>query len=245
MDFISEGMIEILIWIVSSIITTITGAIAIILNRKKVRKRMEIIDYGAHKEKRKDSYTRNLILDEQIAVNIKENDVDFDALVFKEWVKEIFIEFQKAWTNKNFKSISSMLDNSLCEQYNLLLNTNLKKEYKNIIDIETINYVDFSLYSKDSEKEVVEVAINIVLYDYTINEATKEVIEGSDKIRQRTTYKLSLYRKLGTYTNRATNLLVCPNCGGKIEMKQNKCLYCNTWILNGVKNWVLNNIEKY
>lgn len=245
MDFIAEGLGEILFWIASGIITTITGAIAVILNRKKVRKRMATVDYGDHKEKRKKNYTRNLILDEQIAIKIKEDDATFDDIAFKQWAKETFIEFQKAWTNKDINSISSRLDKSLCEQYNLLLNTNLEKDCKNIIDIKTVNYVDLSSYSNDNEKEIVEVALNVVLYDYVINESTKEIVSGSEKIKQRITYKLTFYRKLGIQTNNKNSLLVCPNCGGKIENKQNKCVYCGTWILNGVKDWILNNIEKY
>lgn len=240
-----EELAEILVWIAYGIITTISGAIAVILNRKKVRARMETVDYGDHKEKRKKNYTRNLILDEQIVLKIKEDDSNFDDIAFKEWAKESFIEFQKAWTNKDINSISSKLDKSFREQYNLLLDTNIEKDCKNIIDIKTVNYVDFSSYSNDNEKEIIEVAINVVLYDYTINETTRVIVGGSEKIKQRTTYKLTFYRKLGTLTNGGDTVLVCPNCGGKIDNKQNKCMYCDTWILNGVKDWILNNIEKY
>lgn len=236
---------EIFFWIVHGIINGIKKVIRAIFKRKKVRTRMETVDYGEHKEKRKKNYTRNLILDEQILLKIKEADSKFDDIVFKEWAKETFIEFQKAWSNKNIKSISSRLDTSLCEQYSLLVNANVEVECKNIIDIKTINYVDFSSYSNDNEKEIIEVALNVVLCDYVINETTKEIVSGSENIKQRTTYKLTFYRKLGTPTNDKGNLLMCPNCGGKIENKQNKCTYCDTWILNGVSDWILNNIEKY
>lgn len=245
MDIITEGLGELLIWIVSGIITTITGVIAVIINRKKVRQRMDTMDYSSHREKRKTHYTRNLILDEQIALKIKEDDRIFDDIAFKEWAKETFVEFQKAWSNKNLNSISNRLDKSLCEQYTLLASTNIEEDYKNIIAIETINYVDFSSYSNDNEKEIIEVAINVIMYDYVVNEITKEIISGSDKIKQRTTYKLTFYRRMGTQTNNGSNELICPNCGAKIDIKQNKCAYCNTKILNGIRDWILNNIEKY
>lgn len=245
MDPFIEGMAEILVWIISSVVAMITGAIAVIINRKKVRSVMDTMDYSSHKEKKKNIYNRSEIVDQQILMKIKENDKNFDETVFKEWARETFVEFNKAWTNKNIKVISARLDKNLCEQYELLLDANIQEGCKNIIDIKQINFIDFYSYSKDDEKEIIEVAINVVLLDYVINETNNKIVSGSKTTKIRTTYKLNFYRKNGTMSDDIQKEKHCPNCGGKISTEDNKCKYCNTTVLNSVQEWLLNNIEKY
>lgn len=242
-----EMILEYIVYIIAGILSAIATAIVTVINRKRVRNRMETLDYMEQKQKRKSSYTRNLMLNDQIVSKIKEEDPNFDELEFKKWSKETFLEFQKAWSNKNFSSIRNRLDNNLCEHYDILSKNNIDENSVNIIDIKQINYVDLSSYSRDNEKELLEVAINVVLHDYIMNKESNKITNGNKTVKIRTTYKLIFYRKLGTQTteNDITKTIKCPNCGAKVKMGENKCEYCNSLILNGVKEWILNNIDKY
>lgn len=244
MDGFSETLAEMLIYIVYALVSLVTGTVAMIVNKKRVRKRMDLLDYNEGKQKRKNNYTRNIYLDEQITLKIKEEDEHFDEIAFKEWAKETFVEFQKAWSNKNMIQIRSRLDDNLYEQYKILLDTNVEEDCANIVDVKKINYVDFSGHSEDNEKEIIEVVINAVLINYTINKQTNQLVSGSESVKIRTTYKMIFYRKTGAQTNGINNV-VCPNCGGKILSNQNRCEYCKTWVLNNMKVWVLNSIERY
>ena len=245
MESILEYLGEFLIYIVYGLISVVVGAITMIINRKKVRERMELLDYNEGKEKRKNDYTRNTILDEQIALKIREKDVNFKEQTFKEWVKETFEEFQKAWSNKDMMRIRNRLDNNLYEHYELLQKANIDKECVNKIEIKKVNYVDFSAYSKDNEKEIIEVAINCILVDYALKENTGEIVEGSDTVKIRTTYKLIFYRKNGAQSDGKESTETCPNCGGKIIQGKNKCEYCEALLQNNGNNWLLNSIERY
>jgi len=240
-----EPLGKLLIYIVYGLISLVVGVITIIMNKKRVRERMELLDYNEGKEKRKNDYTRNTFLDEQIALKIKEDDENFDEQAFKEWTKETFIEFQKAWSDKNISKIRSRLDDNLYEHYELLLKSNIDKDCINKIEIKKINYIDFSAYSKDNEKEIIEVAINSVLVDYTLRGSQREIVEGSDTVKIRSTYKLNFYRKNGAQSAEVENSESCPNCGGKIVQGQNKCEYCEALLQNNVNKWLLNSIEKY
>ena len=240
-------LLEYFAYIVGGIFSAIVGIVVAGINRKRIRSRMEPLDYAEQMPKRKSSYTRNLFLNDQIVAKIKEDDPAFNELEFKEWAKETFVEFQKAWTNKNLSQIRNRLDNSFCEQYELLSKSNIDENCENIIEIKQINYIDLSSYSTDNEKELVEVAINVVMHDYTKEKITNKIVNGNKNLKIRTTYKLIFYRKLGTKTNEEENseLIRCPNCGAKIKTGNKKCDFCNTIVLNGVKEWILNSIDKY
>lgn len=228
-------------WIIAAII----GAIIAIKNREKIRERFAPIDYGEKKQKRKGNYTRNTILDEQIAMKIKKDDKDIDIQKLKEWIKESFIKIQEAWSKKEMENVIGLMDYNLYEQYQLLLDNNEKQGITNKVEIIDINYVDFSSYTEDYGKEIIEVAINTVGYIYDIEKTSNLIIHGSNEIKQRTTYKLTYFRKNGAQTQSDVKEYICPNCGSTLIGSTNKCNYCNTLILNDFENWSLNNIERY
>lgn len=242
-----DVLLECFAYIVGGFFSAIVGAVIVIINKKRVRSRMEPLDYIEQKPKRQNNYTRNMMLNEQIVAKIKEKDPTFDEAEFKEWAKETFIEFQKAWTNKNMSKIRNRLDNNLCEQYEILSRNNIEENCENIIEINQINYVDLSSYNADNEKELVEVVMNVVTHDYIKEKITNKIVKGNKKLKLRTTYKLNFYRKLGMKTNKEENnqIISCPNCGAKIKKANKKCEFCNTIVLNGVKEWILNSIDKY
>lgn len=236
-EFFAEGVG----WIVAAIV----GAIIAIKNRKKIRERFAPIDYGENKQKRKRNYTRNSILDEQIILRIKEKDKNLDALKLKEWIKESFKKIQEAWSKKDMSSVIGLMDYNLYEHYQLLLENNEKQGITNKVEIIDVNYVDFSAYTEDYGKDVLEVAINFVGYNYDVENTTNLVIRGSNEIKQRTTYKLTYYRKNGAQTQQEEKEYLCPNCGATLIGNTNQCNYCNTLILNNADEWILNNIERY
>lgn len=228
-----------------AILAAIVAAIVAFFNRKKIASRFAPIDYSERKQKRKRSYTRSPIIDEQIIMRIKEEDPEFNAEAFKEAIKETFLEFQKAWSNGDMTVIRGKLDHNLCEQYQLMLQENKQRGVQNKAEVIQVNYVDFSSYAEDNEKETLEAAINVVMYDYEIEEATDKIINGSKTVKSRTTYKLLFMRKDGTQTGEERGILTCPNCGALLTIEQKKCDYCKALILNNAKEWVLNNIERY
>lgn len=222
----------------------ITDNIVKPINRRRINKRMEPLDYHTYTHGRKRNHTRNLIVDQHISMKIKQNDPNFDSEALKEWTKDTFVKLQKAWTERNIEQLRKRLDTNLYENYKVLLETNVATNCTNVIDIQNVNYVDFLSYNIDNEKEILDLVINVVMYNYTLNDLTQEIIDGSKTIKERTTYKLKLYRKMGSKTD-DERVSKCPNCGADLNSEQNKCEYCNTWILNGLKDWLLNSVDKY
>lgn len=241
----NSEVLEVIYYIIFSIFSAIAGVVIAAINRKRIRNRMNIIDYNEQKLKRKGNYTRNTILNDQIVSKIKENDKEFDENEFKEWAQETFIEFYKSWTNKDMSKVRNRLDYNLYEQYKLLLNTNVGENSTNFIQIEKVNYIDLSAYSEDNEKEIIEAAINVIIQDYTIDDKTNKVISGSKTIKERTTYIMKFYRKMGSKTEGELKKNSCPNCGAILQIEENKCKYCNTLIFNKANQWILNSIDKY
>ena len=232
-EFIKEIIYENLLWLIFAILVGGFGIFLTIQNRKKVRERFAPIDYGERKEKRKREYTRNILLDESVVNKIKEDDEMFDALAFKEWVKETFLQFQKAYAVGDMMLVRNRVDINLCECYQLLRKTD--PDVKQFLEILKINYVDFSAYYKEVEKEIIEVAINCIFSNNGVR---------NEQVKERTTYILKFIRKKGSKSENAMKELHCPNCGAIVHFEQNHCEYCDSWLLNREKDWILNAIEK-
>lgn len=247
-----KGLEEIFVWVFEALVRgaqtlkqVVKKKIKEIIQRKKVRKNFSSVDYNERKQKRKRNYTRNPYLDEQILLKIKEKDSHFDEVAFKEWVREVFISYQKAWSTKNMMGIRGMLEENFMEQSQLRLQTYQDENSFNVVEVLKVNYVDFFAYNEDREKEIVEMILNTSFYEYNQENTTGKVVGGSNQIKQRTTYQLLFLRKKGTKTETTKKVERCPNCGAKLEMIQNKCEYCETWVLNGVRNWLLTDVERY
>ena len=87
--------------------------------------------------------------------------------------------------------------------------------------------------------------MNVIEVDYDLQIDTNEIVRGSDKIKERTTYMLKIFRKRGTQTAEVEKEITCPNCGAKISNQKHFCEYCKAVVLTQAGQWLLNNIEIY
>ena len=192
-------------------------------------------------------YTPNEAEEERIVSLIKSKDPQFDKELFELFVQEIYIRFVKAYTNNDLDSMQKYVDINIIENFKLQIYQKNALELKDYVELLEFNYVDFFGYHTEGENEIVSVATNIDMYEYTKdNEGT--IVIGSDKIKKSMTFILSFTRKVGGKT--INNLkdykdgkVHCPNCGGVITSSYSECEHCGTTLFNSTENWLLSHID--
>lgn len=187
------------------------------------------------------------IYEDVVVAKIKENDPNFNKEDFKAYANEVWLTLQEAWEKKDWKVVRPFESNSLFVVH--------ERQLKEYIDNKTTNYMNkqnirstlIANYREDGEYEVVHVKLDASLLDFTLDDETMKVIEGSQDEYVHRSYKLEFIRtKQVTKKQEGTNVTNCPNCGAPTNVTSSgQCEYCKSVITNGEFGWVLNKYEAW
>lgn len=183
---------------------------------------------------------------ENIASRIHHIDPDFSAEKFNTWAKEVFLQLQQAWTAKDWKVIRTLESENLFNQHKQQLDEYIRKGQTNVMERIGIKHCSIVGFKIDGDKELITVALNAVLRDYIIEDATKKVLEGDPKRDWYMKYTMVFSRKAGmkTETGNGVKITNCPNCGAPTEITSSgQCPYCGSVITTDKHNWVLTDIS--
>lgn len=181
------------------------------------------------------------------AHKIKEIDPHFVESKFLSWSKSLFIKMQNAWTNREWEQIRIFETQELFNQHKAQVQSYIELKRINILERVSIKYATIYKFKQEDGKDIVDVALKVVMKNYVIDEETQELIDGNpyeDYIR---VYKLTFERKTGVLTKpekMKINTTNCPNCGATTEIiSSGKCEYCGSIITTGNYSWVLSGIQ--
>lgn len=235
-----------------SILTTLgmmggASLIAYLINQKVLKK-----DYNAY-QKFTEAYDDKKQIqkkeEKSVLEQIKSYDVLFNEKDFSEWVKELFIKLQYAWSDRDLSVMKFYETKELYEQHLTLLQRNKKNNQINKIEKVGVDSVEILSFNQVENKDVLEVVVHSKMIDYIIDENTKRIIKGDKEGFIFNDYKLTFVRKTGILTKstgRNLNVINCPNCGAPVEMASlGKCSYCGSIISTQEHDWVLSNLERY
>jgi len=110
---------------------------------------------------------------------IKESDQSFNERDFKDSVMDMFFRIQAAWMNRDLSSVSDLLDSKMKEYLQSDID-DLKSSGKiNKLENIAVRSIDIDEAWQESDTECITVLIYANLLDYTINEKSGNIIEGS------------------------------------------------------------------
>ena len=179
--------------------------------------------------------------------DISKNDPNFSEEKFINWVNNVFIKLQMAWTNRDWKVIRPFESNELFEQHSAQLQEYINNNKINVMERISIVQSEIAGYEVEGDKEFLFVSLIANLRDYIIDANTKEILEGDKNKDYQMFYKMTFYRKLGVKTKEGTSNMSttnCPNCGAPTEITSaGQCKYCDSVITTGEHDWVLSKIE--
>ena len=182
-----------------------------------------------------------------VAAQVQAIDPAFSSDKFIGFAREVFMTIQAAWTAKDWKPIRPFESETLFNTHKQQLDEYIRMGKTNVVEKIAIKHCSLQSFAQDGDKEVLTVALNAVMRDYVIDDATKKVLESDPNRDWYMRYEMVFNRKAGVKTDpgkKGNSITNCPNCGAPTEVTSSgQCAYCGSVITNGEHDWVLTDIH--
>jgi hypothetical protein len=188
----------------------------------------------------------NPISQDDIISQIMEHDPNFASEKFLSWSKQVFVQLQEAWQERNWKKVRPFESEELFNLHKGQLDEFIKNGTINMMENVCVNEAYLYDYKTEGEYEYLTVFMQTSYNDYIIREDTKQVVKGDPNTRYDINYRARFMRSLGVTTSENSNASTtkCPNCGAPVDDNAaGQCAYCDTVITNGQHDWVLCNLD--
>jgi predicted lipid-binding transport protein (Tim44 family) len=232
---------------VLGMIVLVILVVVVLITRRKAKKQASdptIINQRVNQQASNDFNFDNSAA---VAAQIQAIDPAFSSDKFIGFAREVFMTIQAAWTAKDWKPIRPFESETLFNTHKQQLDEYIRLGKTNVVEKIAIKHCALQSFTQDGDKEVLIVALNAVMRDYVIDDATKKVLESDPNRDWYMKYEMVFNRKAGLKTDpgRKGNAITnCPNCGAPTEVTSSgQCAYCGSVITNGEHDWVLTDIH--
>ena len=110
---------------------------------------------------------------------IREHDRGFDVNYFKEIASDVFFQVQAGWMRRDLESYRHLLGADLAAEYDKHFQDMRAKGQINKLESIAIRTVDVSQAGSDGREDFITVIFKANLLDYTVDDKSGELIEGS------------------------------------------------------------------
>lgn len=180
---------------------------------------------------------------EQIQDIIKKHDPNFSASDFVSFAKNVYIDIQTAWCDRDLTPVRPVMHENLYNTTAKQVESKIKQGVIYHYESITINTAYLTSYIKDSQFEFVTIYLNARMIDYQEDEKTGNILRGDKTTRWDMRYKMKFVRSADSVTKEETDSLEghsCPHCGAPLNMSSSAiCEYCGATVTTGQYNWVL------
>lgn len=118
------------------------------------------------------------LLEEGLA-QIRQSDRQFDPAYFKEIASDVFFQVQAGWMRRDLESYRHLLGAELAEEYGRQFADMRTKGHVNKLESIAIRTIDIVQAGSDGVEDFVTVLFSANLLDYTVDDKSGELIEGS------------------------------------------------------------------
>ena len=181
------------------------------------------------------------------AAMLQDRDPGFSQADIEELVANLYVRMQHAWTAGDFEPMRPYFTNTLFAQLSSQLGSlRAKGQTNHVDDIAVLEVTMRGWYeAQGSEHLVLRVCTRIT--DYTVDDATGNVVGGFKDAESYMEYEYDLERPVGTKTPQMQAQTVvgeCPNCGAPIDLAQSaRCEYCGSVVESARHTWVIGKIK--
>lgn len=177
---------------------------------------------------------------------IKQKDPSFDEQNFKDKANTTFYKIQYAWEKKDMDIARAFVTDSIMQRYSVQLQGLKDKHQTNKMENMTVGSTVIAAVSGDEKFDKITVRFEASAADYTVDDATGNLVKGSKTPSHFTEYWTFL-RSKAAHTDATKSLKdnKCPNCGAALEVNATgKCNYCGSVLTSGEYDWVLSEITQ-
>lgn len=129
---------------------------------------------------------------------IRNSEPDFDPEHFKEVAQDVFFQVQAGWMRRDISSYRHLLGDQLAKEYTSQLEEMANKGHINKLENIAVRSVELVDAGVDGNEEFVALSFKANLLDYTVDEKSNEVVEGSTTSPVKFSEKWTWARQIGT-----------------------------------------------
>ncbi len=165
---------------------------------------------------------------------------------FKTFAGDVLVRAQKSWEEKNLRAFRPYISDTYFNTVHAQLEEFIRQKKTNHLDGTCVVDTYLTGFETNDRYEVLTVRIKATLFDYVTDDATGNLLSGSQSDRQTRYYRLTFIRTAGKKTAVGEKLssATCPNCGAPLQLTAaGVCEYCMSVITTSEFDWVLNRYE--
>ncbi len=170
---------------------------------------------------------------------------EFSSEKLEKEVSRVYIEFEKAWQNKNLEPVRPYFSDIVYERLDRQLEHYRKSHETNILKNISVLKVRLKGWKQDNGKDIIVVNLCAKMNNYVIKDKTKRVVKDSTTTVKTIEYEWFLERTTGAPTTESgTYKKECSNCGAKIDInKTTECPYCHYVVTTDEFGWLVGAIN--
>lgn len=169
----------------------------------------------------------------------------FEPMHFCSRVSDMYVNIQRAKTNRQFFSVRDYFTTELFAKLNKQLNDLAKTGRRECVENISVLSVKPMGWKKEGGSEVVYLQLTVRIVNYIIAESTGMVVQGSKTDERTNTYEWEMLHLDNPSEKRLNNMMFCPQCSAPWKQKGAKrCEYCGHVVQLTDDIWQIRSIKR-
>lgn len=173
-------------------------------------------------------------------------DPQFSEAAFREKLGNMYVQFQNAWQDKDLTPLRPYLTDAFFNKCDRQLDGYRQNRQTNRIDRPSVLGVELVGWKQEAGEDVVVARLRTRIVDYVVDDATGNVVRGSNTAEKFMEYEWDLVRTSGQLSGQSTGTTVqsCPHCGAPIDVNHTAvCEYCGSVLTTDTFDWAVREIK--
>ena len=177
----------------------------------------------------------------------KSLDPNFSEAEFTEKISNLYVQFQNSWTAKNIEDLRPYLSDTFYAQCDRQLDSYRKNHTTNRVDRPTVLGVQLMGFKQQNGSDLMVARLRTRIVDYVVDDATGNVVRGSNTAEKFMEYEWIMARTSGRTTgdgSEGTTVQNCPNCGAPVNINSTaRCEFCGSVLTTDSFDWLVTEIK--
>ena len=174
-------------------------------------------------------------------------DPSFSETEFREKLSNMYVQFQEAWQAKDLEPLRPYLTDAFYNKCDRQLDGLRKNHQTNRIERISVLGVDLMGFKQEAGVDTMVAQLRTRIVDYVVDDATGNIVRGSNTAEKFMTYEWDLMRSSGLTTASAgagTTAQSCPHCGATLDINRSaKCPFCDSILTTDTFDWAVSEIK--
>ncbi|MBV8281029.1 MAG: Tim44 domain-containing protein, partial [Candidatus Eremiobacteraeota bacterium] len=176
---------------------------------------------------------------------IKTRDPGFDEKTFLDRAQTAFFKIQQAWMARNQDLARDVMSDALYQRHKMQTDQLLAAHQTDMLENIVIGHAKVVQVTPGPPYDTIVVAITASMSDYTIDDNTKQVVDGQRTPTTFTEFWSFIRRSDAKTAVGETGLAsTCPSCGAPLKLVNGLCSFCSAPVRTSSSEWVVDQIEQ-